>query len=277
MNLLLAEHLHWDSDHFGFPVWRLAGDLSDDALHDALARIRASHDGDCLVYWSAEHGRHIPPDIIAQFHGRLVDRKVTYTATLKPADGPLLPDGFRISEYPKGPPGQRMIDLACAAGWTSRFFVDPRFPLDKFHFLFETWMTRSTLREIADAVFVVHGPTESEPVGMITLAIQERTGNIGLIAVLDRFRGRGLASALLGQAHAWMVTRGASQSTVVTQKDNSPACSLYQRFGYSVDSVRDVYHFWPTANLSLRPADRIRADAGGTFPQPKSPAPDQNA
>jgi ribosomal protein S18 acetylase RimI-like enzyme len=82
---------------------------------------------------------------------------------------------------------------------------------------------------------------------MVTVAEADRVGNIGLIAVHERARGRGVGAALMAAAHRWMAGRGAAAATVVTQLDNAAACRLYQASGYGLAGVWHCYHFWPLA------------------------------
>jgi ribosomal protein S18 acetylase RimI-like enzyme len=249
--------LPWDSENFGFPVARLAGDLDDVSLRDGLSR--AGQAGFRLVYWPADHGREVPPEVLATFGGLLVDRKATFGTTLGETNPPNLPDGYRVAEYPKGPPSLRMVELSFAAGWSSRFFVDPSFPLDRFQFLYETWIARSTQREMAGTVFAVYAPSDPEPVGMITVSVQAGVGSIGLVAVHADYHGKGLASVLMKAGHRWMGASGATRATVVTQLENAGACGLYRRFGYSILTLQDFYHFWPPPEAAQPASRRLSA------------------
>ena len=83
---------------------------------------------------------------------------------------------------------------------------------------------------------------------MVTVAVEGRAGRIGLIAVDAALRGRGLGGVLLRAAHQFMVRRGCDHALVTTQRDNVPACRLYEQAGYVIDTARNVYHFWPLAS-----------------------------
>jgi ribosomal protein S18 acetylase RimI-like enzyme len=113
--------------------------------------------------------------------------------------------------------------------------------------MYRLWIERSLRGEMADAVLVAdlsNGTLSAPLAGLISLEETAGTGSIGLIAVAQEARGRGVGTALLAAAHRWMLARGAQQARVVTQADNLPACRLYERAGYRLADVRHVFHFW---------------------------------
>ena len=138
-------------------------------------------------------------------------------------------------------------ELAFASGIHSRFRVDPDMPLRCFETLYETWIQRSTRREIADEVLVCGALERVE--GMITIRLDGATAHIGLIAVEAQARGKGLGKGLIRAAESWVVERGASRMEVVTQGANSEACALYERCGYRIGAEEDVYHLWITPEV----------------------------
>jgi len=139
--------------------------------------------------------------------------------------------------------------LSLAAGVYSRFHCDPRFPRDKFEELYRIWIERSVRRELADVVLVARDATEptSGLLGMVTVSAAEAAGSIGLIAVAEMARGRGVGRRLIEAAHVWMRQCDAVEGRVVTQRANLPACRLYERAGYRLSTVEHYYHFWPQA------------------------------
>jgi len=248
--------LEWECEHFGFSVAQVCGaDLDDAALVDILRQARAT--GVCLAVWPTAEGRHVDARICAEFAGRLVDRKATFTRPLGGSPAAHSTDEVSgrqrptILRYTAATASSALTDLAIAAGQYSRFRVDPAFPQDKFQAMYRLWIERSVRGELADAVLVAatgradhHGQAQCDPAGMITLAESDGVAQIGLIAVAGAMRGRGIGSALIDAAHCWMQSRAAVEARVVTQLANLPACHLYERAGFQLSRVQNVYHFW---------------------------------
>jgi dTDP-4-amino-4,6-dideoxy-D-galactose acyltransferase len=243
----------WDSDFFGFAVARITEPgLSIDELDTALAAARQS--GCTLVYWNAPHAAAVPPELLRSYAGQRVDQKATYSRSLRGDRAPAVRPtdtradaDYSLSEHPPGAATDALVTLALAAGWRSRFKVDRRFPDALFERMYRTWIDRSARREIADAVLTLTD-RGGATVGMVTISVKGDTGQIGLIAIDAAHRGAGLGSRLMAAAHEWMLRRGLARAAVVTQLDNTGACRLYEREGYEVERVEDVYHFWPNTD-----------------------------
>jgi ribosomal protein S18 acetylase RimI-like enzyme len=139
---------------------------------------------------------------------------------------------------------QKMRDLAIAAGKCSRFAVDARIEKERYESLYTIWLERSLRRELADEVLVAYAKNGSEPIGIVTLLKNRHIGSVELIAVSTEHRGQGIGKKLMQAAEQWMRDQGCSYARVVTQKDNLPACRLYEQHGYSVVKQEQFYHFW---------------------------------
>jgi dTDP-4-amino-4,6-dideoxy-D-galactose acyltransferase len=246
--------LEWDSRHFGFQVARIRpSESGEEALAAVLARARRQ--GMAMVVWSTMPETHVPDKLLRDFRGELVDEKTTFAAGLAtaPAVGAMAKhrrhQGGETSVHPytDEAASDELLALSIAAGIYSRFNRDPRFPREKFKSLYRTWMERSVRRELADVVLVARDAAKpnSGLLGMVTVSAEHGMGTIGLIAVAETARGRGLGLRLVEAAHDWMRGRGAVVARVVTQGANQSACRLYERAGYRLSSVEHYYHFWP--------------------------------
>ncbi|MEX2141314.1 MAG: GNAT family N-acetyltransferase [Pirellulales bacterium] len=238
-------HLDWDTSHFGFSVGRIAPEATDAELHAALNEARSRRYR--LVYWATTSDRAPPSRLLTEYDGRLVDRKVTYSRTLPGANPPQARSSdATVAPFEESECSAELTALAIAAGAYSRFAADPAIPRDKFERLYQAWIERSVSGAIADAVLVARDSAAATHLaGMITVKVTQGIGNIGLVAVAESHRGRGIGSQLIDATHRWMIARTAAKATVVTQVANAPACRLYERADYTIEQAENYYHFWP--------------------------------
>ncbi len=242
--------LAWESEHFAFPVARLdARGLSDQAVWSELELARRQRVRMLVLTTPPE--QTVNADILAEFAGRLTDRKATFARSISPELEQHLSRGgkdYCISEYRESMVTPALLHLALSAGAYSRFRVDPRFPAMHFVAMYRIWIERSVRREIAGAVLVARNSNSGGALsGFVTVSSTQTTGKIGLIAVAEQARGNGLGRRLVAAAHRWMLDRGAQRAEVVTQLANAPACALYQRCDYALSEVEHYYHLWPLA------------------------------
>lgn len=254
--------LEWDSQHFGWPIARLDGPhLREHELTTALAAARAS--GSRLVYWFADPECAASERLLREYSGRLVDHRVTFRRETTPATGakPVpTPEGMSLQVWPVGEPSPELVALAVTAGGHSRFARDPRIPAERFRALYETWIRRSTHHEMAERVYVMANPRD-DLLGFITVGMREAEGSrifdsrdvglIGLVAVAEQARGRGIGHCLLQAACNWVEQAGGGAVEVATQGDNGPAMALYRRAGFQPVAMSHVYHFWLDGPLGL--------------------------
>lgn len=237
------ELLSWDSDFFGFKVGRiLPENLTVEELERTLGMLK--NEGIKLVYWSSD-----PLDLqtqeAAQFCcGFLADKKVTYVIEADNINPQLncCESSLTVDEYTDELPTAELEDLAVQAGVYSRFKVDSRIPDNRFVELYKLWILNSVNKKIADSVLVAR--SEDRIVGMITVGKKGNRADVGLIAVDASMRGKKLGVALVQAAQEWALKNGFGSAQVVTQGENLAACKLYEKCGYHVDKIENIYHFW---------------------------------
>ncbi|MDK2980409.1 MAG: dTDP-4-amino-4,6-dideoxy-D-galactose acyltransferase [Chloroflexota bacterium] len=233
-----TEILNWDSDFFGLKTARICTpDLDEQHLAKTLQNLRSRNVR--LVYWPASHPANFD---VSALGGRLVDQKATFELELAKSPTLTAPPQVEVKPFTRDIPQQVLWDLALQAGSLSRFARDPQFPPDRFQALYLEWMRKSLNGEMADEVLVA--AAQDVPTGMVTLSAREDSGEIGLIAVEEGFRGRHVGLALMAAAHDWYAARHLHRARVVTQADNQPACRLYRRCGYEIARTEYFYHFW---------------------------------
>lgn len=248
MLALPLEHRAWDTQHFGYPVASISNpELTSDAMERLL--LVAQKQGYQLVYWSSRQEQDPRTLYLHAFQGTLIDRKTTFSKTLQPSLIPINDGNLQFQEWHPAKHSAELIQLGVAAGRWSRFAIDSRISHDKFLSLYEIWMRRSIARELSDMVLVVNEPGSEVPLGMVTILMDGDVGQIGLIAVSEQQRGRGLGRQLVAAADRWMFDHGAKTAEVVTQLQNVAACRLYEHSGYKIEKIEYLYHFWLPARL----------------------------
>lgn len=233
--------LEWDSKFFGIPVASILPDtLSMDELGQVVSRLKKQQVK--LVYWASTPNDEESQKAARMFHGFLADKKITFVVDVSTIPRQSDYSEWVVEEYTRAFPCADLERLAIEASICSRFAHDSHIPEKKVVDLYRLWIRNSVRRQIADAVLVVR--QSCAIVGMVTVAEKKNRGSIGLLAVDEGVRGKGIGVALTHAAQMWTRDRGLRSAQVVTQTENAPACKLYEKCGYKVEKVEYVYHFW---------------------------------
>jgi dTDP-4-amino-4,6-dideoxy-D-galactose acyltransferase len=230
-----CQFLEWDSAFFGFRIGRLQPDsLTPEVVADALSWCRREKIR-CLYFLARPDSPETTA--LAESHGfRLVDIRLTLRRKPDRAHGPYnFVRPCREADLPT------LRRIAAASHRDSRFYYDAGFPAALCDALYKTWIERSC-NGYAEAVFVAD--YRDQPSGYISCHVNGSVGSIGLIAVAENARGRGLGSQLVAAALAYFSQTRCSEVSVVTQGRNCAAQSLYQTTGFRTASVRLWYHRW---------------------------------
>lgn len=229
---MIIETMDWDSKFFNFLVGRIC-------LHDPkqiTELYEFTHNTafkviyiflDCPTDKKIAEIKKIAP---------LYDKKVCYNKNVSNDAG--IPE--KICLY-RGKLTKDLLSLALISGQYSRFKIDPLFK-PWFEKLYTIWIEKSLSGEMADAVYVA--TLGKSMAGFITVKKKYEDGQIGLVAVHPDFRGQGIGSSLLKAADFWFLTNGIKNASVITQRDNLPACRLYEKNGYSVCTETAIFHLW---------------------------------
>lgn len=206
-----GEILEFDSEWFGMKVGRYDDD-------PAAADRWANETGIDLLYTL------LPLTHVKRFDQRLgfrvVDVRVEMTLDLatRPRLGAALQP--QLSVQLAQPDFAGVSDLALTAFRGSRFFNDRKLKATRVGAMYQNWLASSHVVYVA----VMGG----EPVGFATL-----DGNdLGLIAVREGRRRRGIGSALLVWAANRAADDGATEMRAVTQGGNVAAQRLFQSQGF---------------------------------------------
>lgn len=232
----LCRLLEWDSAFFGRRIARLRpGPITSPEMENALAWC-AANTIDCLYYLApSDDAQTIELTERNKFH--FVDARLTLERSL-PA-----PDAAQHALARPCAPGDlpALERIATVSHTDTRFFYDPHFPREQSEKLYAEWIKKSVSggEELALAAQV-----DGAVAGYFTAHVTNGAGHIGLFAVADGFRGRGVGQALLQTGLAWFTRRGLALAEVVTQGRNTAAQRIYQRAGFITRSMELWHHKW---------------------------------
>ncbi|HWA26778.1 MAG TPA: GNAT family N-acetyltransferase [Lacunisphaera sp.] len=226
--------LPWDSEFFGFRIGRVQGNrLTRESLRPVLDWAAAERLRCAYFFADAEDAATLA---LAHEGGfRFVDLRVDLAMPL-PAGGalPAVAD-FRAAATSDLPALQA---ISRVAHYDTRFFKDAGFPRERASDLYAEWIQRDFR---VHHVFTLPGNP-----GYVTCQVDPAAGagRIGLIAVAEAQRGRGLGRALVQGALHWLAAQGCREARVATQASNVAAQRLYQALGFRTAETAATHHRW---------------------------------
>ena len=240
----LCEELPWDSAFFGVSIARALRSRLDEASRDAILEWCRGKRIDCL-YFLCPLEDAPTQRLLADSTFDLVGVRVTLSRPAERDEGDS-PGHFRSATVDDIP---RLREIALTSHRDTRFHADRHFDPARCDELYATWIENS-VRGYATQVLVAD--EEIGAVGYITLHIDShereqavaRTARIGLFAVDERWRGRGLGRSLLRRAAEVLHEQGVQGTSVVTPGRNTGALKLYKSAGFRTTDVSLWYHRW---------------------------------
>ncbi|MES2480138.1 MAG: GNAT family N-acetyltransferase [Bacteroidota bacterium] len=232
----MLQQLEWDSNFFGKKIAKIDSlELIKNAAQINRQIKESSFD---LVYCFARQNEGNVEEIVNVIDNAVwVDGKVTYLKEVQKQVNIDLTFIGSANEMENG-----LFDLAIQTGIYSRFHTDKRFEPDQYINLYKKWIENSVNRSIADEVGVWRENELLE--GMITIGEKSGRADIGLVGVDQSARGKGIATQLLRFAENFAYNKGFKELQVVTQQQNEPACRLYEKYGFELESVVNIFHIW---------------------------------
>lgn len=229
----------WDTNILGVKVAKILPErLSTSALAITLDGLRAEHVQ--LVFWCSDPKDQASQEAAHHFQGFLSDEKTTYVVEL-----PVIADQLKNTSwelYDKDVASPDLVNLALEIGKFSRFLKDRRIGYENFKRLYTEWINNSCNKSVADDVIIIK--ENNSVVAMATVKEKNNRGDIGLLAVAPTCQGKGYGTQLVKMSQAYFLQRGINVAQVITQKENRPACRLYEKCGFSIESLQNFYHFW---------------------------------
>ena len=225
----MIDKVNWDSEFFGYPVGICR--IGNKGLIDELAFRKAAAPYRLVYIFS---------DIeLSHPIGQYVDKKVVLTKFIEKANVDDTITHFNLEQHSY----EQLLELAYLSGVFSRFRIDKSFVNHEFERMYKIWLDNSLSGKIAKHTLVA--TIHNELAGFITLDIKPMAlAHIGLVAVSEKHQGKGIGGKLLAAADFYAAKEGCKTIEVPTQYDNEPAMRLYQKHGYSIQSITCIYHYW---------------------------------
>lgn len=227
-----VQKLDWDSDFFGYNVGKLV-QSEDDAF--SLDEFLKESQNFKLVYVFSKKA-------LEYNQLNLLDEKVVFHFDLKHWESKSKND--QLSSFRYTAEGyQQLKQLSLESGLYSRFKRDENFSDQDFEKLYLQWIENLAIKKEAFEIIVY--VESNEILGFASLnSISENTANIGLVAVSDKARGKGIGSQLMEEAKNIAALNGFKSVEVVTQLQNQAAVGLYKKCDFEIKSITNIYHYW---------------------------------
>jgi len=114
-------------------------------------------------------------------------------------------------------------------------FREPWYSEEEKNELYEVWATKAFWGEFDDVCLVER--LDDQVAGFITVKVVEKNARVGLLAVANKFQGKGVGKKLVALAEDFSSKKCAQKLFIATQMSNSSAMNLYALLGYRIDST----------------------------------------
>lgn len=229
---MMIQIANWDTNNFGIKVGNLIlNDLSRDCIDYAIKK--AKEDNYDLLYLK---GVSLPNSMLSE-RIKLVDEKIIYTQIV---ESQLRYEEKHIRSIRHCEINSAILSLAYESGKYSRFFIDDNMPPTVFKTLYCKWIENSLNGENGTDVLAYYDDENIQ--GLLTYSLTGNIAIIGLIAVAPQYVGKGIGTKLM----KFFLSRlpEGTKVDVATQKRNTVACHYYEKNGFQIESITNVYHIW---------------------------------
>ena len=231
----LSEFLAWDSQHFGKRVGKLG--LQSATRLEELLQLACKQRYEILYIYSP-----VPIDSPQIGNYALLDvgGHITLGKNLAEhsAEEPKPVSG--VCKYLLDTPTPELLEIAFLSGHLSRFKIDHLLPAGSFEHLYEAWLAKSLTNHPNAGVYTYKA--DDKTVGLVTVDWGDSKCTIGLLAVLESFQGRGIATRLINYVERACNTRKATLIEVKTQLSNASARTLYIKNSFTEKDRSFLYH-----------------------------------
>jgi dTDP-4-amino-4,6-dideoxy-D-galactose acyltransferase len=220
----------WDSDFFKMKIGEMYLENSKDYNQKELSLLSKEYN---LIYiFSNEDIKGLKPiDKREIFKLNIIDRE-----TIKQFNDSI---SFSSEKHSY----DEIHSLTLQSGVYSRFKIDRNFKNNEYKKLYNEWIKKSISKEISIDIIIIL--IENKIVGFATLNKKSaQLADIGLVAVDEKYRGRGIAKELIHRTIFKAKKLGFKEIQVITQNENKPARKLYEAIGFNSIKTTNIYHYW---------------------------------
>lgn len=247
----MIQRLDWDSSFFGYEV----GKMNVEKDMDPIQFKKEAQNFQLVYVYSPEPIHHLPEN--SKHVVTHLDWEINLAQNIQIMDYPSLLDDkenmkdgiFEINKRSLIQPNlseifprlhEEVEELAILSGKFSRFNLDTQFINNEFNKLYIQWIRNAVWGEERVLVYRLDFHLR----GIITLVSNAKKGRIGLIAVSEGCRGKGIGKQLLQAGIDLSRQNGQEMLQIGTQKINKPATGLYQKMGFQLSGQTEIYHWW---------------------------------
>ncbi len=229
------EFLTWDSQFFGRRVGRL--NLKLVTTLDELLQSADQQRYDLLYVYSPIP---IEESLIGQYALLDVGGHITFTNDLSSHSIEEVNPMPEICRYELDTITPELLEIAFLSGHLSRFKIDPSLPVGSFQRLYETWLANTLENRPRTAIYTYI--YDDRIIGLVTTEWHDSKCTIGLLAVLQSYQGRRIATKLIRCVQNICITNKIFSIEVKTQLTNEIARTLYLKNSFFERERSFLYH-----------------------------------
>jgi dTDP-4-amino-4,6-dideoxy-D-galactose acyltransferase len=229
----MIKQLKWDTKFFGYKIGQIS--ISDNKSFSPLMLEKSVNDYK-LVYV-------LSPGKIDMNGLKLVDKKVIFQQKTSIKDNLNKNVSSKIESFNEGVHDYESLKkLALSSGINSRFKIDKNFKNNEYTKLYNQWINNAVYKDKALDILTYR---EKEILGFTTIEKKSKyLAVIGLVAVSEQERGKGIASKLIESSINRAFELGFETIQVATQFENIPAMRLYEKCDFKIKDITYIYHYW---------------------------------
>ena len=238
--------LDWDSAFFGRRIARVIDSQLDSEKMDQVLQFARAESVEC-IYCLVDDGDLKSIRCVEKVGFRCMDVRITRELPMANRPGE---EAGQVSDavgFYREADWKALRAIARSSHGATRFYHDPEFHQEKCDALYERWLANACANARVDEnekVLVVR--EGGRAVGYATCECESTgIGLIGLIAIAEAARGRGLGELLVRSVLAWFHKQQMESVRVISQVRNVESARLYERLGFVTTATERWYHLWP--------------------------------